>query len=159
MHLQIEVNKSHLVSYNEINVKEITANKKSKTKKLSPYKEFKHRHIEDNYNDFLEEKLIPYKISTYGPAVAVADIDNNGDYETVLSYNRNGKYYPLKSRQKLASQFNVINRLFIDNKSFSGKSLNQIFGRVLDKAKKYTASTLASIVLINENGIFNTFKI
>jgi len=35
-------------------------------------------HSEDNYNDFVNEKLIPYKVSTLGPAIAAADIDNNG---------------------------------------------------------------------------------
>ena len=36
------------------------------------------QHKEDNYNDFKEIKLIPYRISNLGPAVAKADIDNNG---------------------------------------------------------------------------------
>ncbi|WP_029038446.1 VCBS repeat-containing protein [Salinimicrobium xinjiangense] len=35
-------------------------------------------HQEDNYNDFLNEKLIPYKVSTLGPAVATGDVDGNG---------------------------------------------------------------------------------
>jgi enediyne biosynthesis protein E4 len=35
-------------------------------------------HKEDGYNDFLNEKLIPYKISTLGPAVAVGDVNGNG---------------------------------------------------------------------------------
>ena len=35
-------------------------------------------HEEDSYNDFFSEKLLPYKVSTLGPALAIADIDNNG---------------------------------------------------------------------------------
>ena len=47
-------------------------------------------HEEDNYNDFAEEKLIPYKISMQGPAVAKADIDGNG-YEDLYIGNASGK--------------------------------------------------------------------
>lgn len=35
-------------------------------------------HEEDNYVDFLRQKLIPYKVSNKGPAVAVGDLNNNG---------------------------------------------------------------------------------
>ncbi|MBW1296680.1 FG-GAP-like repeat-containing protein, partial [Aquimarina litoralis] len=37
-----------------------------------------HKHTEDNYNDFDIQKLIPYKVSTQGPAVAIEDINNDG---------------------------------------------------------------------------------
>lgn len=35
-------------------------------------------HKENNYNDFDRQKLIPYRISDRGPAVAVGDVDRNG---------------------------------------------------------------------------------
>ncbi|GAA4271321.1 VCBS repeat-containing protein [Aquimarina gracilis] len=35
-------------------------------------------HKEDAYNDFDIHKLIPYKVSTQGPAVAIGDINNDG---------------------------------------------------------------------------------
>ncbi len=38
--------------------------------------DFKHR--EDNYTDFVREKLIPYQVSDRGPAVAVGDVDGDG---------------------------------------------------------------------------------
>lgn len=47
-------------------------------------------HTEDNYNDFVNEKLIPYKISTIGPAIAKADIDGNG-YEDVFIGSASGQ--------------------------------------------------------------------
>jgi len=37
------------------------------------------KHIEDNYTDFTREKLIPYQVSDRGPAVAVGDIDGDGE--------------------------------------------------------------------------------
>lgn len=35
-------------------------------------------HKEDNYVDFLRQKLIPYRVSNKGPAVAVGDLNNDG---------------------------------------------------------------------------------
>lgn len=46
-------------------------------------------HEEDKYNDFLNEKLIPYKISTLGPAIAVGDVDGNG-FEDIYIGNSSG---------------------------------------------------------------------
>jgi len=48
------------------------------------------KHQEDNYNDFFQERLIPYKISTLGPAVAVGDIDKNG-FDDVYLGGASGK--------------------------------------------------------------------
>lgn len=35
-------------------------------------------HVENNYNDFSQEPLLPYKLSRMGPAVAVGDVTGNG---------------------------------------------------------------------------------
>ena len=35
-------------------------------------------HVEDNYVDFVRQKLMPYKISDKGPAVAVGDLNGDG---------------------------------------------------------------------------------
>lgn len=47
-------------------------------------------HIEDDYDDFFNEKLIPYKVSRLGPAIAVADITGNG-FEDVFLGSASGK--------------------------------------------------------------------
>ncbi|MEA1784817.1 VCBS repeat-containing protein [Arenibacter sp. GZD96] len=37
-----------------------------------------HNHIENNFNDFQRERLLPHKLSTQGPKIAKGDIDGDG---------------------------------------------------------------------------------
>jgi enediyne biosynthesis protein E4 len=38
----------------------------------------KYFHLESDHNDFASERLLPHKLSQYGPGLAVADVDQNG---------------------------------------------------------------------------------
>ncbi|UJH66236.1 VCBS repeat-containing protein [Allomuricauda sp. SCSIO 65647] len=50
-------------------------------------------HVEDSYIDFNREKLIPYKLSDRGPAVAVGDLNGDGDDDI---YFGGSKFMPAK---------------------------------------------------------------
>ncbi|GMN06949.1 VCBS repeat-containing protein [Croceitalea sp. MTPC5] len=48
-------------------------------------------HREDNYTDFIREKLMPYKASDRGPAVAIGDLNNDGKEDIFFG---GSKYIP-----------------------------------------------------------------
>ncbi|WP_426430935.1 VCBS repeat-containing protein [Winogradskyella sp. HB-48] len=86
------------------------------------------------------------------------DFDKNRIYETLLSYNQSGKYYPLNSKDELASQMNVVNKVYTNHKSFAGTTINEMVGDAfLENSTQYKADILASGYLRNDNGNFNEF--
>ena len=86
------------------------------------------------------------------------DFDENGVNETLLAYNSGGKYYPLNSKDELVGQMNVVSKVFVDHKSYAGKTINQfIKPSFLEAATTYEAHTLASGYLRNDNGNFTEF--
>nr|MBI1230506.1 hypothetical protein [Cytophagales bacterium] len=54
-----------------------------------------HAHVENEFNDFQYQVLLPHKISEYGPAFAVGDIDNDGldDFYIGGSSGNSGKMF------------------------------------------------------------------
>jgi hypothetical protein len=74
----LKANKLLKIYYNS----KLAISKNQKTEKSTPVfseeKLISFQHKEDTYNDFFNERLIPYKISTLGPAFAIGDVDNNG---------------------------------------------------------------------------------
>ncbi|MEX2592919.1 MAG: VCBS repeat-containing protein [Anditalea sp.] len=68
-----------------VNYKNATPEGDSETKPKKSYFEditqktlLEHSHRENSFDDFRYQVLLPHKISQYGPALAVADIDNDG---------------------------------------------------------------------------------
>ena len=80
----------------------------------------------------------------------VFDYDNNGTNEQILAYRKEGNYYPFLGKDELEKQIPSIKKKFLKYGDFAGKTIEQIFGDALNKAKQYKVSTLASTVFIND---------
>ncbi|GAB3650224.1 VCBS repeat-containing protein [Echinicola sediminis] len=77
----------HQVAANQVvelsfqNAKTTTAIEKGRTPLFSDITQqakLDYRHTENNFNDFQYQVLLPHKISQFGPALAVGDINNDG---------------------------------------------------------------------------------
>ena len=102
-----EINTNQLVTLNYVDAdqRQVATPEASQLLSLSASPIIKHSHIENIYDDYEREVLIPHKMSSLGPKFAVADI--NGDaiddvfvpgpsgQKSTLYFSRNGKYKPV----------------------------------------------------------------
>ncbi|MGC4036034.1 MAG: FG-GAP-like repeat-containing protein [Chitinophagaceae bacterium] len=80
-----------------------------------------------------------------------SDFDKNGSLYPVLCYYINGKSYPAFSRDDLAEQLPFINKKFLDYKSYSTATLNEIFTKEqLDNSKTLKAELMETVWLENK---------
>lgn len=87
-----------------------------------------------------------------------SDFNDDGTYETILAYKKKGDFYPIHSRDELASQLNYISKVFPYHENFAMKTVNQISSeKAIQSAKIYEVNQLASGYLENNNGAFNSF--
>lgn len=123
--------------------------------------DFSFEHSEDYYDDFLNEKLIPYKVSTLGPAIAIADIDKNG-YNDLFIGNASGKQSKLYfnngikmiSSDQLAFE---IDSLYEDNDAvfFDADNDNDLDLYVASGINKYRNKNFeADRLYIDQNGLY-----
>lgn len=78
------------------------------------------------------------------------DFDKNGSLDQVLAINKGGQYYPFLGKDELDNQLSaVVKKKYLEYSSFAGQTVNEILGEKLSGAKKYEASMLASVQLLN----------
>lgn len=86
------------------------------------------------------------------------DFDNNDIKETIIAYNIDGQYFPLNSKDELASQMNVISKRFVQHTDFSLKTVEQIFSSdAVNSSQLFYVDNLASGILKNNEGNYNEF--
>ncbi|WP_299550842.1 VCBS repeat-containing protein [Seonamhaeicola sp.] len=75
----IAVNQELIIQYSEVTGAELVKTDHSQQVFATSQNIFpNHRHQENDVNDFDKQVLLPHKMSTLGPALAVADINNDG---------------------------------------------------------------------------------
>ena len=72
------------------------------------------------------------------------DFDANNKKETVLTYSKKGKEYPVNSKNELAAQMNRISTQFVTHKNYALKTVEEVLTQdAVNKATKFTVNTLA----------------
>ncbi|MEY4963955.1 MAG: putative adhesin [Bacteroidota bacterium] len=84
------------------------------------------------------------------------DFDSNGTFETIVTIEKNGKYYPTMGLDELAEEFSgMLKKKFNSYKSFAGKTVEEIFDpALLEKAALFEVHNLKSGYLRNDKGKF-----
>ena len=108
----------------------------------------------DGYEDLLlgnyglNSKLIAshdYPLKMY-----LADISGNKRMDQILALAKNGKYYPFLGKEDLEWKLPYLKKEFLSYRAIAGKTVEEIFGSRLNDAKLFTATILASVLLIND---------
>lgn len=80
------------------------------------------------------------------------DLDRNGRMEQLLTYQRDGQWYPVASRDELAKMAPIIiNKRFTKYSMYAGKTMDDLFEEdELSTAKLFEVNTFASVYLENK---------
>ena len=92
----VKANQHLIFKYEDANIsskENITQPTLFKTVKEDIFPE--HKHIENTYDDFQEQILLPHKMSAFGPALATGDLNNDGldDFFVGGAYSHTGNIY------------------------------------------------------------------
>ena len=140
---------------------EILGNKPVKpiTKAITPL--FDHKHVENNYIDFNNERLLPQMCSNEGPALALEDINKDGkpDFFVGGAKNQTGTLFLSSKNTYLEQQAPFVNEqnsedtdaVFFDGDNDGDMDLYVCHG---GKAFSPYSTALNDAYYINENGTF-----
>jgi hypothetical protein len=85
----------------------------------------------------------------------VADFDNNGKLDPVMTWYIQGANYPFNSRDEITGQLPVLNKKFLRYADYGKATIDQLFTKEqIDKSKKFYIYQTRSGMLINNNGKF-----
>lgn len=97
-----------------------------------------------------------YKASEEKPLKVFAhDFDDNGTFDLVLSSKYKGRDVPFRGKECSTQQMPFISEKFESYNAFANASLYEVYGEKLNEAYQGVATTMQSIVLVNQgNGTF-----
>jgi hypothetical protein len=80
----------------------------------------------------------------------VGDFDHNGKPEQILALAKKGIYFPFLGTEDLQMQLPYLKKKYLSYSKMAGESIQSIFGPALDSARLFEATTMESLVLIND---------
>jgi len=82
-----------------------------------------------------------------------ADFDTNGTTETIVTTEKDGKYYPLASLDALSEQMVALKKKFPTYKNYAGKTIEEVLDKQqIKNSSLLTVNVLQSGYLKNNNG-------
>lgn len=78
------------------------------------------------------------------------DFTGIGREDQIIAIAKEGKYYPFRNKEDIEKQLPYIKKQYLRYSEMAGKTVTEIFGDKLDGAGISSASTLASMALIND---------
>jgi enediyne biosynthesis protein E4 len=87
--------------------------------------------------------------ANYPLKMYVDDFDNNGTHDQILAVQKEGRYYTFLKKEELEARLTFLRKKYLDYSGMAGKTIEQIFGDELEKAKLFEASSLQSVELLN----------
>jgi hypothetical protein len=90
-----------------------------------------------------------------------SDFDANGSTETIIAYEKDGKYFTVGGLDELASQLSFLKKKFLAYNDFAGKPIEDIFKQEqLENSDLLTVNNMASGYLLSSGGkfIFKAFE-
>lgn len=116
----VAVNKELLINYKDATVSNTSKQAPSNFRFSNSQDITLHKHIENDVNDFDKQVLLPHKMSTLGPALAIADVNNDGleDYFVGGSFGLSANLY-LQNTSGFVKQ---------DSKAFENDKLSEDLG-------------------------------
>lgn len=111
----------------------------------------------DGYEDLLignwgiNSKLhasIDYPLQLY-----VGDLDNNGDFDQLMSVEKNSQHYFFLGKEEIERSFpGIIKKKYLDYKTMAGLTVDEILGTGFREMKKLSVTSLASVLVRNTKG-------
>ena len=96
----------------------------------------------------LNSKLSP--VDDGAVKLFIADVDNNGMPDQLLSIRREGKDYPFLGKEDLEKQLPYLRKKFLTYESMAGKTMEEIFGDALKGSEILEAKDFRTLLLIND---------
>jgi enediyne biosynthesis protein E4 len=85
----------------------------------------------------------------------LADIDENGEQDAIVSLQKKNKYVMFWGKEELEKRLPVLKKRFLKYKEIAGLSVEEILGYNYKPTITWQVTTLASGILLNDNGSFN----